>query len=347
MDGNERHFASTPSLDLSLVVAVYNEEEIVGELLTRCDAVLSQTGLQYEIVVVDDGSADRTVEVLRQQVGSIRGLRVVELYRNVGQVGAICAGMSVARGQWIMMMDGDLQHQPEDIPRFIAKSAEGYDLIASYREKREETIRRKLITRLVNVVNRLLIGVKIADFGSAFRLVRSEIVSMMKDRQGYVHYNTPDLFINARRFAEIPVTQVRRKSGSSKWTMLAFVMFNFDFLVTAMRPVLIAVWGSVIGVVTGTTLYLLHLVGAIPFVQALTGPVSIVLISALIFMLSVIWRETVRGRKLALGTPLFLIRNIYSAEASPPALERPSTAALPSDAASGASIASRRRSTGS
>jgi len=318
MQQNQRYFPSAPSLDLSVVIAVYNEVEIAPELLRRCNEVLSATDQKYEIVVVDDGSADGTLDVLKAAMAHIRGLRVVELYRNVGQVAAISAGMSIARGQWILMMDGDLQHRPEDIPRFLAKRTEGFDLIASYREKRQESLRRRLITRLMNVTNRVLIGVKISDFGSAFRLLRSEIIALMKDRDGYVHYNTPDLFINARKSTEIPIVQVSRKSGSSKWTMLAFVMFNFDFLVTAMRPVLIAVWGAVAGTIVGSLLYILHLVGVIPGVQALTGPVSIILISAIIFMLAVIWRETVRLRKAALGTPPFIIKNVF--EAAGPAI---------------------------
>lgn len=313
MRQNQQHFSAAPSLDLSVVIAVYNEGVIVSELVRRCHEVLAATGQRYEIVIVDDGSADQTLEVLKAETAGTPGLRVVELYRNVGQVAAISAGMSIARGQWILMMDGDLQHRPEDIPRFLDKRSEGYDLIASFREKRYDSLRRRLVTRLMNVTNRILIGVNISDFGSAFRLLRSEIIALMKDRDGYVHYNTPDLFINARKRTEIPIVQVSRKSGSSKWTMLAFVMFNFDFLVTAMRPVLIAVLGAVAGTIMGSLLYVLHLIGVIPGVQALTGPVSIILISAIIFMLAVIWRETVRLRKVALGTPPFIIQNVYEA----------------------------------
>jgi glycosyltransferase involved in cell wall biosynthesis len=312
LDQNQKYFAAAPSIDLSLVIAVYNEEAIVGELLSQLDAVVSGLGLAYEIIVVDDGSRDGTLATLRRHVGTIAGLRVVELYRNVGQVAAISAGMSVARGAWVLMMDGDLQHSPADIPRFLAERESGADMIGSYREKREVGVKRKAITALVNRVNRLLLGANITDFGSAFRLIRAEIVTMLKDREGYVHYNTPDLYIRARRFVEIPITQKSRKSGSSKWTLLMLVMFNFDFLVTAMRPVLFAVWGSIIGIAVGTTLYLLHLVGAISFVQALTGPVSIVFTSLLMFMLAVIWREMIRGRQLALGTPTFLIHAIHA-----------------------------------
>jgi hypothetical protein len=153
-----------------------------------------------------------------------------------------------------------------------------------------------------------------------------EIIQLLKDRAGYVHYNTPELFIKARRYVELPITQGRRKSGSSKWTLLMFVMFNPDMVVTAMRPVLLAVAVSAIGVATGFVLYSLHLVGAISEVEALTGPASIMLLSALMFMLAVVWRELIRSRQLALGTPTFLIRTIHAAS-SPTSAEHERAAA--------------------
>src|SRR5262245_50839838 len=108
MDSNQKYFPSEPSLDLSVVIAVYNEREAVPELLQRLEAILQPTGLTYEIVIVDDGSTDDTLAILRSCVPAVARLRVVELYRNAGQVAAISAGMSVARGSWILMMDGDL-----------------------------------------------------------------------------------------------------------------------------------------------------------------------------------------------------------------------------------------------
>ena len=312
MDSNPKHFPAGPSLDLSVVIAVYNECEVVAELLRRLEAALRPTGLTYEIIIVDDGSTDDTLATLRRCVPAVAGLRVVELYRNAGQVAAISAGMSVARGSWVLMMDGDLQHDPADIPRFLAERATGADLIASYRATREETMRRKVITAIINRLNRALLGIRVTDFGSAFRLIRMEIIQLLKDRSGYVHYNTPELFMKARRYVELPIAQGRRKSGSSKWTLLMFVMFNLDILVTAMRPVLLAVALSAIGIGTGFVLYSLHLVGAITEVQALTGPASIMLLSALMFMLAVVWRELIRSRQVALGTPSFLIREIHA-----------------------------------
>jgi glycosyltransferase involved in cell wall biosynthesis len=95
-------FSCRQSLDLSVVIAVYNEREVVSELLRRLEAVLSPTGLTYEIIIVDDGSTDDTLATLRSCIPAVPGLRVIELYRNAGQVAAISAGMSTARGSWVL-----------------------------------------------------------------------------------------------------------------------------------------------------------------------------------------------------------------------------------------------------
>src|SRR5438477_12950675 len=106
---------------LSVVCTVYNEEEVIPELLDKLALVLSTIELSSEIVMVDDGSTDRTLARLKSMIGHAPAVRIVELYRNYGQVAALGAGMSVARGDWIIMLDGDLQHDPQDIRRLVAE----------------------------------------------------------------------------------------------------------------------------------------------------------------------------------------------------------------------------------
>jgi glycosyltransferase involved in cell wall biosynthesis len=132
--------------DLSVVCTVYNEEEVIPELLDKLALVLSTLDFSSEIVMVDDGSTDRTLARLKSMIGHTPGLRIVELYRNYGQVAALGAGMSIARGDWIVMLDGDLQHDPQDIRRLVAEIANGYDLVATYRDRREETKFRLAVT---------------------------------------------------------------------------------------------------------------------------------------------------------------------------------------------------------
>src|SRR5882724_2956693 len=178
---------------LSVVCTVYNEEDAIPELLQRLVLVLSTLDVSSEIVMVDDGSKDRTLVRLQSMIGRSPGLRIVELYRNYGQVAALGAGMSVARGDWMVMLDGDLQHDPQDISRLVAEIANGHDLVATYRDRREETSFRLAVTWLGNRVNRYLTGERIRDFGSAYRLFSARLLDMMTDGFGYVHYNTPAL----------------------------------------------------------------------------------------------------------------------------------------------------------
>src|SRR5437870_3550158 len=178
---------------LSIVCTVYNEENAISELLDQLAAVLSTLDLSSEIIMVDDGSRDHTLVRLKGRIGHAAGLRIVELYRNYGQVAALGAGMSVARGDWIIMLDGDLQHDPQDIRRLVAEVAHGHDLVATYRDRREETNFRLAVTWLGNHVNRYLTGEQIRDFGSAYRLFSARLLAMMTDGFGYVHYNTPAL----------------------------------------------------------------------------------------------------------------------------------------------------------
>jgi glycosyltransferase involved in cell wall biosynthesis len=216
---------------LSVVCTVYNEEEVIPELLDKLALVLSTLKLSSEIVMVDDGSTDRTLNRLKSMIGHAPGVRIVELYRNYGQVAALGAVMSVARGDWIIMLDGDLQHDPQDIRRLVAEIANGHDLVATYRDRREETNFRLAVTWAGNRVNRYLTGEQIRDFGSAYRLFSARLLDMMTDGFGYVHYNTPALYINARSRIELPITQFRRRYGASKWNVISLIQYNLDFLI--------------------------------------------------------------------------------------------------------------------
>ena len=312
MHKNEVFFTVQDDLDLSVVVAVYNEEQSVSPLLAKLSAVLSSLRLSYEILIVDDGSTDGTLRALKEQVGRVVGLRVIELHRNVGQVGALSAGMSVGRGRWIAMMDGDLQHEPEDLKRLVKKMLEGYDLVATYRERRVDKLNRRLITWCGNRINRYLTGVNIRDFGSAYRLFTAEILAMLKDTRGYVHYNTPEIYMNARRWTELPITQYGRAHGSSKWTLLMFILYNLDFIVSSPKVTQLLIGLSMVGVAIGSALYALYLFGSFEEVSAISAPVSIVFTSVLISILAVIWRETMRNQRFARGYPPFLIQAIWS-----------------------------------
>ena len=300
-----------PRPELSVVCTVYNEEEVIPELLDKLALVLSTLDLSSEIVMVDDGSTDRTLPRLKSMIGQACGLRVVELYRNYGQVAALGAGMSVARGDWIVMLDGDLQHDPQDVRRLVAEIANGHDLVATYRNRREETNFRLAVTWVGNRVNRYLTGERIRDFGSAYRLFSARLLDMMTDGFGYVHYNTPALYINARSGVELPITQFRRRYGASKWNLISLIQYNLDFLVHSKKLTQVLLNIGVLGILAGVVLYVSSLVGFAEPARAITAPISIAFTSFLVMLLAVIWREVMQTQRYARGQPPFLISGIW------------------------------------
>lgn len=301
-------------LELSIVCAVFNEGEGVREFVERLDAVCRALNVSYELVLVDDGSSDNTLDELTHLTQIVPCLRAVQLYRNVGQVAALSAGMSIARGAWLLMMDGDFQHAPEDIPRFLEKSREGFDFVASFRVNRKDSRRRRVITWVGNRVNRLLTGLDIRDFGSAFRLFHSGILEMLRDDRGCIHYNTPRLFMLAQRMTYISVQHHRREYGQSKWTLKQFIAFNMDFISASDRLVHILFAMSGLGFVAGIVLYLFKLLGISENVAAMSAPVSIALNSLLLIMIAVVWRESIEAQRSARGFPAFLIQRIIEKE---------------------------------
>jgi glycosyltransferase involved in cell wall biosynthesis len=296
---------------LSVVCTVYNEEEVIPELLDKLALVLSSLEFSSEIVLVDDGSTDRTLARLKSMIGRAPGLRIVELYRNYGQVAALGAGMSVARGNWIIMLDGDLQHDPQDISRLVAEVANGHDLVATYRDRREETNFRLAVTWLGNHVNRYLTGERIRDFGSAYRLFSARLLDMMTDGFGYVHYNTPALYINARSRVELPITQFRRRYGASKWNLISLVQYNLDFLIHSKKVTQLLLNIGLIGMFSGAILYVSSLLGFAEPARAISAPITIAFTSFVVMLLAVIWREVMQTQRYARGQPPFLIAAIW------------------------------------
>jgi glycosyltransferase involved in cell wall biosynthesis len=296
---------------LSVVCTVYNEEEVIPELLDKLVLVLSTIDLTSEIVMVDDGSTDRTLARLKSALGHAPGLRIVELYRNYGQVAALGAGMSVARGDWIVMLDGDLQHDPQDIRRLVAEISNGHDLVATYRDRREETSFRLAVTWVGNRVNRYLTGERIRDFGSAYRLFSAGLLDMMTDGFGYVHYNTPALYINARSGVELPIIQFRRRYGASKWNLISLIQYNLDFLIHSKKLTQVLLNIGVLGILAGVILYVSSLTGFAEPARSITAPISIAFTSFLVMLLAVIWREVMQTQRYARGQPPFLIAGIW------------------------------------
>src|SRR5690349_4789985 len=175
--GNEGVRSMNREVRYSIVVPLYNEAANVTPLFVRVTHVMEGLGEPYEIVFIDDGSEDDTPQTLRAISASDSRVRVVTLRRNFGQTLALKAGFDAARGEIVISMDGDLQHDPEEIPAFVSKLDGGYDIVSGWRaQRRDGWLTRRLPSRLANWMMAKLSGVELHDFGTTFKAYRRETV---------------------------------------------------------------------------------------------------------------------------------------------------------------------------
>lgn len=221
------------TIKYSIVVPLYNEEASVTPLYMRLTQVMSGLDEPYEIVFVDDGSKDRTLKALYEIHQSDSRVNVVALRRNFGQTPALKAGFDAARGEVIISMDGDLQHAPEEIPAFITKLEEGYDIVSGWRAQRQDTwLSRRLPSRIANWMMAKLSGVALHDFGTTFKAYRRETIQNIP-LYGELHRFIPALATwSGARIVEIPISNPPRQNGKSNYGLWRTVHVFLDLLST-------------------------------------------------------------------------------------------------------------------
>jgi|SRR3989338_2042147 len=200
---------------ISVVVPVYNEEGNVVELAGRIHTVLKNLKKKYEIIFVDDASRDNTSGVLE----SVKGITILRHRKNSGQTAALRNGFEYAKGDIIITMDGDLQDDPSEIPRFLEKLNEGWDVVCGWRKKRRDVLWKHIVSRIANKTRKFLLGDKIHDSGCTFRVQRAEAVKNL-DLYGEMHRFLPALMrMQGFRVTEIKVAHHERKWGRTKYGM--------------------------------------------------------------------------------------------------------------------------------
>ncbi len=225
----------THPVKLSVVVPLFNEEESVQPLVTGVRDALVGYGA-WELVLVDDGSRDQTAEVARRAGDLDPRVRLVRLARNYGQTLAMQAGFDEARGDVIVSMDGDLQNDPQDIPRLIATLESGYDLVAGYRERRQDKLlSRKIPSWTANRIIRAITGVDIRDNGCSLKAYRRATLDRMC-LYSDMHRFLPALAAATAgaRITEIPVRHHARRFGQSKYGLSRIFKLLADLLTIAM-----------------------------------------------------------------------------------------------------------------
>ncbi len=213
--------ATTPeTIYCSVVIPVMNEEENVPLLHRALTQALQPWGRSYEIIIVDDGSSDRTFPLLRELAHQDPHLRVVKFRGNFGQSAAMAAGFDHARGEVVVTMDGDLQNDPLDIPRVVAKLEEGYDIVSGWRKHRKDKLLiRKVPSRIANRLVRKTTRVDLHDTGCSLKAYRAEVVHKIR-LYGEMHRFIPALArIEGARISEMVVNHHERQFGRSKYNI--------------------------------------------------------------------------------------------------------------------------------
>lgn len=238
-----------PINKLSVVIPVYNEQESLPELLRRTEAACAQLAIDYEILLVDDGSSDASAEMLTAAAEAPDShIVAVLLNRNYGQHSAIMAGFSHVSGDLIITLDADLQNPPEEIPRLVETARKGYDVVGTVRQNRQDSWFRKRASRLINHLIQRTTGKAMGDYGCMLRAYRRHIVDAM------LHCHERSTFIPilantfARRATEIPVLHAEREFGDSKYSLMRLINLMYD-LITCLTTTplrLLSVFGSVI-----------------------------------------------------------------------------------------------------
>jgi glycosyltransferase involved in cell wall biosynthesis len=216
---------------LSLFLPVYNEEENLPRLNERIFEAMERLGHGFEVIYVDDGSADRSLELLKEFAAKDRRVRVIAFRRNYGQTAAMAAGISAARGDVLIPMDADLQNDPADVEWLLAKLDEGYDVVSGWRKDRKDALlTRTLPSRLASGLISKISGVELHDYGCSLKAYRREV---LKDVQlyGEMHRFIPIYASWAgARVTEIPVTHYPRVAGKSKYGLSRTIKVVFDLV---------------------------------------------------------------------------------------------------------------------
>jgi undecaprenyl-phosphate 4-deoxy-4-formamido-L-arabinose transferase len=227
----EKKTQKSSSVDVSVVIPVFNEQDNVENLCRRLLKTMDSTKKSYEVIFVDDGSRDKTPTLLRALFHDRSDvLRIITFNGNYGQYVAILAGFERVRGEAVVTLDADLQNPPEEIPRLLEKMDEGYDLVGGYRAKRKDNFFRTYASKAVNHIRYKATGIKMVDHGCMLRVYRRYIIDeVVKTRE-------TSTFITAlaQKFAgnpvDMPVSHDERTAGDSKYNLYKLIRITFDLL---------------------------------------------------------------------------------------------------------------------
>jgi undecaprenyl-phosphate 4-deoxy-4-formamido-L-arabinose transferase len=309
---------------LSIVIPVFNEEGNLRALQAALSPVLQGFEKPYEIIYVDDGSTDKSLDILQDLQAKDPHIVIVEFSRNFGQHSAIFAGFDQSRGEIVVTLDADLQNPPEAIPTLVHAIESGYDVVGGWRENRQDSFFRKIASKIVNKIISWSTGVKLKDYGCMLRAYRREIVQQIGKCSEISSFIPALANTFARSIAEIEVPHRDRAQGRSKYSLGRLIRLNFDLMTGfSLFPIqAISAFGLVTalaGVGFSLFLFIRRLIVG-PEAEGLFTLFAILFafIGVQIMALGIIGEYVGRVYNEVRKRPRFVIRQVYSKAEQPP-----------------------------
>ncbi|PKN88024.1 MAG: hypothetical protein CVU51_04770 [Deltaproteobacteria bacterium HGW-Deltaproteobacteria-1] len=308
-------------VQVSVVIPVYNEEANLEALMGRLLPVMNDMGKSFEVILIDDGSKDNSLNLLREFARE-PFIKIVELTRNYGQHAAIMAGFSVVRGNMIVTMDADLQNPPEEIPNLVRVMEEGgYDVVGTIRRGRKDSFLRILPSKIINMVARKITGVSMRDWGCMLRAYSRPVVERMIECHEQATFIPALATVFAKRVTEIEVSHEERFGGKSNYPLRKLINLQFDLVASFSNlPIKLIMYGGILmsfmGVCFGVFLAVARLVYGVRW--AAEGiftlfAVLFVFVGLQFFALGVIGEYIGRIYGQVRKRPEYVIENIYCA----------------------------------
>ena len=301
------------SCDYSIIVCCYFEEKSVEEFMKRLILPLRKAKVSFEVIVTNDGSTDRTFEVLKKLFEQYKEISIVsDLFKNSGQLAAMSCGITHAKGRNFIFIDSDLQLEPEQTPMLISEFEKGYDIVSGKRLDRDDDLSRRASSFVANKIMAHVAKHKLTDFGCTFKVYRGNLVRAF-DFGPYKRWKTSFVFSRAGKVIEIPVNHHKRKYGSSGQSIRSLVNFLFDNIIgLSDRPFLLLSFSSAILVL----FFLIRVILAFIFDFTILNEITpglllnfIVLQILVLLMVAAVLGEYVFGTYLKVeGDPIYVIR---------------------------------------
>jgi undecaprenyl-phosphate 4-deoxy-4-formamido-L-arabinose transferase len=308
----ERDVAAGPGPEISVVVTLFEEGATLDELHRRLTAALEALARPYEVIYVDDGSTDGTFAALERIHAGDDRVRAVRLKRNVGQHPAMHAGLSRARGDVVVTMDGDLQNPPEDVPKLVEAVEVGYDVASGRRAARHDSWGRTLPSRLINGMLRRFTGVAISDFGCAFNAYRRSAVEPMLGAIGRQKFTKALVLSGGASVVEVDVGHAPRH-GASRYSPLRLTRLALHVL-AGFWPQPIQTAGVVLGAICSLASLALGVYGIVYWVTEsnfpgplLLGALVVAVLGVQGFILALVGEHLGRIQRVVEHRPLYLV----------------------------------------